>query len=112
SRLAAAALALFAIVQVGEAVTWDPSFCSWEGTVPFCNSDCPAGNNVRCTTEKRSCYNGHKGLCCQSPIQAQCCRVMNNLYPNSYETLKEIDPEAAQKFYDKCKKMRDADQGH
>ncbi|KAG0094360.1 hypothetical protein BGZ93_007326, partial [Podila epicladia] len=105
-------LALVAVARICQAVTWDPSFCSWEGTIPFCNSDCPAGNQFRCVTEKKSCETGHKGLCCPSVKQAECCRVMNGLHPNAHDTLREIDPDAAQRFYDQCAQMHNNDLSH
>lgn len=105
-------LTLVAVTRVCQAVTWDPSFCSWEGTIPFYDSDCPNGNQVRCTTEKRSCDTGNKGLCCPSVKQAECCRVMNGLHSNAYDTLREIDLNVAQSFYDQCVKMCDDDQRH
>ncbi|KAG0312604.1 hypothetical protein BGZ97_011011 [Linnemannia gamsii] len=103
---------ILTLVATARAITWDPSFCSWEGTVPLCNSDCPMGNQFRCTTEQRSCFNGHKGLCCQDEKQAECCRVMNGLHPNLHDTLTKINPSYARQFYAECEAMRNNDQRH
>ncbi|KAK3846593.1 MAG: hypothetical protein J3R72DRAFT_433053 [Linnemannia gamsii] len=103
---------VLALVATCQAVTWDPSFCGWEGTVPMCDSDCPRGNQFRCTTEKRSCFNGHKGLCCLSEKQAQCCRIMNGLHPNLHDTLMAFSPDFAKQVHDECEMMRNKDQSH
>ncbi|KAG0284859.1 hypothetical protein BGZ96_010807 [Linnemannia gamsii] len=110
----AAFILILTLVATARAVTWDPSFCSWEGSLPLCNSDCPGrlGNELRCTTEKKSCFNGHKGLCCPSKKQAICCQVMNGLRSSWYDTYKEFDPDKAKEFYAECEAMRNSDQRH
>ncbi|KAG0034845.1 hypothetical protein BGZ83_004122, partial [Gryganskiella cystojenkinii] len=94
------------------AVTWDPSFCKWEGTVPWCNSDCPDGNELRCTTEERSCFRGNKGLCCPSEKEADCCKIMNGLNSDAYNALLKYAPSVAKEFHDDCERMRNGDQPH
>ncbi|KAF9311192.1 hypothetical protein BG003_007689 [Podila horticola] len=101
-----------AVAQVCQAVTWDPSFCSWEGSVPFCNSDCPQGNEFRCTTERKSCSTGNKGLCCPSAKQAVCWQIMNGINSDVFNSLLLIDPASAAKFRASCVNMRDVDLSH